>query len=185
MLCSCFKSTQRWSNLCIQLNFFRRETHSWSTLRRFFGSWTDYNFSIISATVSQSRTLEMHVGGPLARKSVHDSIFIASPIKKCFSTTRQMLARLKPEEVRKRVDKLTDHFAEARELLGDARESLGTTYFSDDMSEAQESVSSTLSLYEALLSDLEKDQREDVIRTIGLRMEELKAQEQAIKDLLD
>lgn len=65
------------------------------------------------------------------------------------------------------------------------RESLGTTYFSDDMSDAQEAVTGTLTAYDALLKELEQDQRDDVVRTIGLRMEELKAQEQAIKELLD
>ncbi|KAK7112059.1 hypothetical protein V1264_011572 [Littorina saxatilis] len=95
------------------------------------------------------------------------------------------MKRLAPEEVKKRVEGLTDRFAEARELLGDARESLGSTYFSEDMQEAQEAVSETLTTYEALLADLDEDQRNDVVRSIGLRMEELRAQEQAIKDLLD
>lgn len=53
------------------------------------------------------------------------------------------------------------------------------------MTEAQEAVSTAIATYEAFLADLDEDQRKDVIRTIGLRMEELKAQEQAIKDLLD
>ena len=65
------------------------------------------------------------------------------------------------------------------------RESLGSTYFSEDMLDAQEAVSTTLSNYEAVLADLEEDQKTEVVRSIGLRMEELKAQEQAIKDLLD
>lgn len=65
------------------------------------------------------------------------------------------------------------------------RESVGSTYFSEDMTEAQEAVSTAIATYEAFLADLDEEQRKDVIRAIGLRMEELKAQEQAIKDLLD
>ena len=53
------------------------------------------------------------------------------------------------------------------------------------MTDAQSAVATTLTKYKALLADLDEDQRNDVTRTIGLRMEELKAQEQAIKDLLD
>ncbi|KAK7112060.1 hypothetical protein V1264_011572 [Littorina saxatilis] len=105
--------------------------------------------------------------------------------KRWFSRSSTLMKRLAPEEVKKRVEGLTDRFAEARELLGDARESLGSTYFSEDMQEAQEAVSETLTTYEALLADLDEDQRNDVVRSIGLRMEELRAQEQAIKDLLD
>jgi hypothetical protein len=65
------------------------------------------------------------------------------------------------------------------------RESLGSTYFSEDMLEAQEAVSATVSAYQQLLKDLDEDQRNDVIKVIGLRMEELKVQEQAIRDLLE
>ena len=59
-----------------------------------------------------------------------------------------------------------------------------TVYFSEDMAEAQEAVSSTLAQYKKLLDQLSENQRQDVLRTIGLRMEELKAQEQALKDAL-
>ncbi|KAL8576591.1 hypothetical protein ACOMHN_025066 [Nucella lapillus] len=105
--------------------------------------------------------------------------------RRWFTVSSSVTGKVKPEDLRRRVDYLTDCFAEARELLGDARESLGSSYFSDDMMEAQEAVSSTITKYEALLTDLDEDQRNGVVRTIGLRMEELKAQEQAIKDLLD
>lgn len=42
------------------------------------------------------------------------------PVSRWFSTASQMLQRIKPEEVKKRMEDLTDRFAEARELLGDA-----------------------------------------------------------------
>ena len=61
---------------------------------------------------------------------------------------------------------------------------MGTVYFSDDMQDAQNAVSETLKEYSELLSNLSELQKEEVVRTIGLRMEELKAQEQAIKELL-
>ena len=57
-----------------------------------------------------------------------------------------------------------------------------TVYFSEDMAEAQEAVQATLDQYQKLLDQLSENQRQDVLRTIGLRMEELKAQEQALKD---
>ncbi|XP_005096601.1 uncharacterized protein LOC101854564 [Aplysia californica] len=91
---------------------------------------------------------------------------------------------LSPNDLKKAMQSLTDQFMEARELLDDARESMGTVYFSDDMSDAQAAVSDTLVEYKQLLSQLSADQRQEVLKTIGLRMEELKAQEQAIKEAL-
>lgn len=91
---------------------------------------------------------------------------------------------LSAADLKKAMDQLTEQFTEARELIEDARESLDTVYFSEDMSEAQEAVISTLDQYHKLLDQLSDDQRQNVLRTIGLRMEELKAQEQALKDAL-
>ncbi|XP_060067176.1 uncharacterized protein LOC132547437 isoform X2 [Ylistrum balloti] len=64
------------------------------------------------------------------------------------------------------------------------RESQGTVYFSDDMSEAQEAVKDTLEEYNSLLSKLNDTQKQNVVRTIGLRMEELKAQQSALEESL-
>ena len=59
---------------------------------------------------------------------------------------------------------------------------MGTVYFSDDMKDAQDAVSSTLQEYKDLLMKLSDQQKNEVISTIGLRMEELKAQEKAINE---
>jgi len=101
------------------------------------------------------------------------------------SSNRNLSSALSPDEVKKGMQSLTDQFMEARELLEDARESIGTTYFSEDMLEAQAAVKDTLAEYKELLSKLSDKQREDVVRTIGLRMEELKAQEQALEETLN
>ena len=55
-------------------------------------------------------------------------------------------------------------------------------YFDDDIKEAKSAVEETLQLYNDLLSTLSEDQRQTVISTIGLRMEELKAQLVALKE---
>ena len=61
---------------------------------------------------------------------------------------------------------------------------MGTVYFSDDMEDAQSAVKDTLDEYNQLLERLSDDQRADVLRTIGLKMQELKAQLQAIHETL-
>lgn len=64
------------------------------------------------------------------------------------------------------------------------RESMNTVYFSEDMQEAAEAVSQTIHMYEKLLNELDENQKKDVVRTIGLKMAELKAQQAAMEEEL-
>lgn len=64
------------------------------------------------------------------------------------------------------------------------RESMNTVYFSEDMQEAAEAVSQTIQMYEKLLNELDENQKKDVVRTIGLKMAELKAQRAAMEEEL-
>ncbi len=57
-------------------------------------------------------------------------------------------------------------------------------YFNSDMKEAEEAVTDALEAYEQLLESLSQDQRNGVMRTIGLKMEELRAQQRMIEDSL-
>lgn len=70
-------------------------------------------------------------------------------------------------------------------LFSPQRSSAGTVYFSDDLQEAKSAVEETLQLYDALLSVLSEEQKQTVISSIGLKMEELKAQLIAIKEHMD
>lgn len=55
-------------------------------------------------------------------------------------------------------------------------------YFSEDMQDAQAAVKEALGSYEDLLSTLNVEQRQNVVASIGLKMEELKAQLIAITE---
>ncbi|XP_023227189.1 uncharacterized protein LOC111627777 [Centruroides sculpturatus] len=104
----------------------------------------------------------------------------------CIHLPRRYLClqkNLSEEEVKKNVDNLSEKFSEAIGLLEDARQSLGTVYFSEDMKEAEDTVSSVLNDYNNLLGKLHETQRINVNRTIGLKMHELKAQLQLIKEM--
>lgn len=61
---------------------------------------------------------------------------------------------------------------------------MNTVYFSEDMQEAAEAVSQTIQMYEKLLNELDENQKKDVVRTIGLKMAELKAQQAAMEEEL-
>ena len=64
------------------------------------------------------------------------------------------------------------------------RESQGTVYFSEDLEDAQTAVNETLEEYRSLLDRLSDEQRRELVSTLGLRMEELKAQQAAIEEEL-
>ena len=55
-------------------------------------------------------------------------------------------------------------------------------YFTEDMTEAIELVDSTLADYKNLLAQLTDTQQQEVKRTIGLKMEELRAQKSMMED---
>ncbi|XP_064105584.1 uncharacterized protein LOC135214991 [Macrobrachium nipponense] len=87
------------------------------------------------------------------------------------------------KEVKRAVDDISEKFAEAMELMNDARSSLGTVYFSEDVLDTQAQVKETLDDYTSLLSKLNEKQKRTVIQSIGLKMEELKAQMSLLEDL--
>ncbi|KAJ8038122.1 hypothetical protein HOLleu_19109 [Holothuria leucospilota] len=71
-----------------------------------------------------------------------------------------------------------------RSLHTGQRNSFGSVYFNEDLQEAEDSLNETLGRYNALLEKLSDSQKEQVLRSIGLKMEELKAQRQVIQDII-
>ncbi|KAG8237322.1 hypothetical protein J437_LFUL014487 [Ladona fulva] len=99
-----------------------------------------------------------------------------------FLRTCSCLRSMNEKEVKRQMDEISDKFGEAMELLSDARNSMGTVYFSDDMTDAEVMVDEVCKDYEKLLSDLDSGQSGKVTRAIGLKVEELKAQLQLLKE---
>ena len=64
------------------------------------------------------------------------------------------------------------------------RDSMESVYFDEDMKDAEDTTEETLKMYQDLLGQLTDEQKQDVMRTIGLKMEELKAQLDMIKESL-
>ncbi|XP_011661834.1 uncharacterized protein LOC105437211 [Strongylocentrotus purpuratus] len=100
------------------------------------------------------------------------------------SSTSSTEPGITEKELKREIDDLTDKFMETRELLEDAMESKDTVYFNDDLKDAKEAVQETLSQFEDLMAKLSEEQERNVRRTIGLKMEELRAQEMMIDDSL-
>jgi uncharacterized protein YPO0396 len=107
----------------------------------------------------------------------------AFPSVRSFHVTS--VAMLDKEQLRKRIDSVNDLFAEAREEIGAALESAGTTYFNEEATIAHEAADDALQAYSKLLEDAESDDAGDVQRSMGLKMEQLKAEVQMLKDAGD
>ncbi|KAK6171142.1 hypothetical protein SNE40_019395 [Patella caerulea] len=104
--------------------------------------------------------------------------------RRYFALSQSRYCDVDEGQLKKSMEELTDKFTEARELMEDARESKGTVYFSDDVIDAKSAVEETLTEYQTLLNKISDSQKQQVMRTIGLRMEELKAQLTAMEDEL-
>jgi hypothetical protein len=65
------------------------------------------------------------------------------------------------------------------------RASVNTVYFNEDIQDARTAVEEAIGQYNDLLSMLSETQRQSVVVTIGLKMEELKAQLVAITEEME
>ena len=82
------------------------------------------------------------------------------------------------EEQMKLEQEINSTFAEAREEIEAAMESVGTTYFNDDAEIAKELTRDCVAKYEELLTKCEGDagRKEKIQRSMGLKIEQLKAE---------
>lgn len=119
-----------------------------------------------------------NVNTPSGTLFFHDRVY--TPFRYFYNNVT--LFALSEQEIKKYMDGISDKFGEAMELLSDARSSMGTVYFSDDMTDAEAVIDEVLTEYESLLKLLTDSQSKDVTRAIGLKMEELKAQLQLLKE---
>ena len=71
---------------------------------------------------------------------------------------------------------INDLFVEAREEIAYAQEDAETTYFNDSYDDAKALVGTVLDEWSSLLGKLEDEERGKVQRSMGLKMEQLKAE---------
>lgn len=73
-------------------------------------------------------------------------------------------------------------FAEAREEIEMAMESKETVYFNEEAECARAAVKEVLEMFEGLLSKLPESERGALQRSMGLKIEQLKAELQQLDD---
>lgn len=89
------------------------------------------------------------------------------------------------EELRKQLGVVNEMFAEAREEISDALESAGTTYFDEEATIAHETADGAINAYEQLLQDAKPEDAGEIQRSMGLKMEQLKAEVAMLKNAGD
>ncbi|KAG1335470.1 hypothetical protein COCNU_03G015890 [Cocos nucifera] len=82
----------------------------------------------------------------------------------------------------KEVDEINLKFAEAREEIEAALESKETVYFDEEAECAREAVKVVLDMFEGLLARLPEKERTALQRSMGLKIEQLKAELKQLDD---
>jgi len=82
----------------------------------------------------------------------------------------------------KDVDDVNRKFAEAREEIEAAMESKETVYFNEEASIARDAANETLAAFDALLARLPPADADALRRSMGLKMEQLKAELKQLED---
>ncbi|KAK8493231.1 hypothetical protein V6N11_060680 [Hibiscus sabdariffa] len=85
-------------------------------------------------------------------------------------------------DVNKEVDSINLKFAEAREEIEMAMESKETVYFNEEAECARAAVKEVLDRFEGLLAKLPESEKAALKRSMGLKIEQLKAELQQLDD---
>ncbi|KAK9757332.1 hypothetical protein RND81_01G155900 [Saponaria officinalis] len=80
------------------------------------------------------------------------------------------------------VDEINMKFAEAREEIEAAMDSKETVYFNEEAECAKNAVNEVLEMFNGLLGKLEGQERDALLRSMGLKIEQLKAELQQLDD---
>jgi hypothetical protein len=75
-----------------------------------------------------------------------------------------------------KIDEINTKFAEARDEIEAAMESKETVYFNEEAACARDAVNEVLDLFQKLLEKLPDEEKGAVMRSMGLKMEQLKAE---------
>lgn len=109
-----------------------------------------------------------------------------SVCKRCEHTSAIATPPGRELTTKEQIDELMDAFAEACELITDAKESVGTTYFEDDMEDAEKQTHDVLKRWESLQAALERkgtaEELQKVRNMYDLKIKQLKAELETVRE---
>ncbi|KAG5177564.1 hypothetical protein JKP88DRAFT_226448 [Tribonema minus] len=121
---------------------------------------------------------------PAACRSLHSlhgqALLRSSRLASPWGSTRSFAVYNNDEAIRRKMDEFNDLFVEAREEIQYAGESKETTYFNDEVKAAQAAVESALECFSELLNGVEEEQKQAIMRSNGLKVEQLKQELQLL-----
>ncbi|KAG0585588.1 hypothetical protein KC19_2G023300 [Ceratodon purpureus] len=85
-------------------------------------------------------------------------------------------APMKQDEINEIIEDINSKFADAREEIELAAESKETVYFNEESEIAKKAVAEVLNLFNGLLARLPESERGAIQRSMGMKMEQLKAE---------
>lgn len=80
------------------------------------------------------------------------------------------------EDCQQEIDKINQLFVEARDEIDYAKEDAETVYFNDSVKEATAAVDQVMSQWKGVLGKLDEAEKMKLQRSMGLKMEQLKAE---------
>eukprot|EP01025_Chloroclados_australasicus_P014572 TRINITY_DN16846_c0_g1_i1.p2 TRINITY_DN16846_c0_g1~~TRINITY_DN16846_c0_g1_i1.p2 ORF type:complete len:129 (-),score=12.67 TRINITY_DN16846_c0_g1_i1:379-765(-) len=87
------------------------------------------------------------------------------------------------ENLQSEIDDLNDKFATAREEIELAKEDAETVYFNESHATAKQIVDEVMEKWQQVLAQVEEEERSKLQRSMGLKMEQLKAEFKELDDL--
>eukprot|EP00578_Thalassiosira_sp_NH16_P006753 CAMPEP_0181112382 /NCGR_PEP_ID=MMETSP1071-20121207/19787_1 /TAXON_ID=35127 /ORGANISM="Thalassiosira sp., Strain NH16" /LENGTH=93 /DNA_ID=CAMNT_0023196355 /DNA_START=330 /DNA_END=611 /DNA_ORIENTATION=+ len=81
------------------------------------------------------------------------------------------------EDVKKRLEEFQELFVEARYCIEDCTDAAESTYFDEEAETAKEAVAAAVTAFESLIGDMDDtDQKNGILRSNGLKVEQLKGE---------
>ncbi|XP_010428001.1 PREDICTED: uncharacterized protein LOC104712738 [Camelina sativa] len=102
--------------------------------------------------------------------------------QRSFSTDSSSGGGGSPPDVNKVVDEINLKFAEAREEIEMAMDSKETVYFNEEAECARAAVTEVLEMFEGLLGKVTEKEKASLQRSMGLKIEQLKAELQQLNE---
>ncbi|XRB05492.1 hypothetical protein NFJ02_24g54430 [Pycnococcus provasolii] len=108
-----------------------------------------------------------------------------SKFTRSFASSAASASASAASETAPTMDDINDLFVEARDLLEDARDSMETVYFNEEFHDAKQAVQETLQAWEEHLSSIQdQDKKDALMRSNGMKMEQLRAELATLEDML-
>lgn len=132
--------------------------------------------SLVEFAITNNSCRALHIATPGSTLCRQTSVVLpsAAPPSSSFKLLCRSVVTL--EQAQGQIDELNDKFVEARDEIEYAQEDAETTYFNESHKLARESVGIVTTMYKDILADLSEADKGKLQRSMGMKMEQLKAE---------